>query len=258
MNAALAFAARWYSLPLLLLLWQASVSSGLVTSRLLPGLDVVWTAFATDIANGVLLEHASTTVTRALIGFGLAGIVGVALAAAMARVSIFARLFEPFFFFGYPVPKIALFPVFTFIFGIGSPSKIAFTFLECLYPVVVTSYLGFRGVQTRLIWTAENMGASPFTILRRVIVPATLPSILAGLRIALPMSITIVVVTEMIGDTKGLGYYVTIYSTRFRFANVYAGMLTIGVCGFVLDQLMLAARRRFVRWEKDDPRKLRR
>ena len=65
-------------------------------------------------------------------------LIGVPFAAAMARSATVRNLFEPIFFFGYPIPKIALFPVFTYVFGIGSPSKIAFTCLECLYPIVVT------------------------------------------------------------------------------------------------------------------------
>ena len=235
--------ARWYSIPLLLLLWQIGVSMGWITSRLLPSPVHIWEAMWTDVANGVLIYHASVTLGRAMAGFGLAVVIGILVGAAMARSKLFGRLFEPLFFVGYPVPKIALFPVFTFIFGIGSPSKIAFTFLECLYPIVVTTYLGIRGIRTRLIWTAENMGAGPMTILLRVIVPAALPSIFSGLRIALPLSIVIVVVTEMIGDTHGLGYYITIWSTRFRYANVYAGILTIGIIGFVLDQILSLVRR---------------
>jgi NitT/TauT family transport system permease protein len=244
--------ARWYSLPLLLAIWQVSVSSGLVTSRLLPSLLSVWDALVSETANGVLVHHAAVTIARALAGFALAAAAGVLLGAAMARSGLFGRLFEPFFFLGYPVPKIALFPIFTFIFGFGSPSKIAFTFLECLYPIVVTTYLGMRGIQTRLIWTAQNMGADRLTVLRRVIVPAAMPSIFAGLRIALPIAIVVVVVTEMIGDTQGLGYYVTIWGTRFRYANVYAGIITIGICGFVLDQLLGWSRRLVIRGQADE------
>ncbi len=162
------------------------------------------------------------------------------------------NLFEPIFFLGYPVPKIALFPVFTYIFGIGTPSKIAFTFLECLYPIVVTCYFGFRGVQTQLVWTGQNCGASRMTILRRVIFPAAMPSIFSGLRIALPVAIIVVVITEMIGDSIGLGYYITIWSTRFRFANVYAAIIVIGICGLALDQVLLALRHRVVYWQREE------
>jgi NitT/TauT family transport system permease protein len=242
---------RWYSIPLLLLLWQVAVGSGLVESRLLPSPARVWAELVTEIGNGQLIYHASVTVSRALTGFALAALVGIPFAAAMARSAVWRNLFEPIFFLGYPIPKIALFPVFTYIFGIGTPSKIAFTFLECLYPIVVTCYFGFRGIQTRLVWMGQNFGAGRAVILRRIILPAALPNIFAGLRVALPVAIIVVVITEMIGDSIGLGYYITIWSTRFSFANVYAAIFVIGVCGFVLDQALLLARRRAVYWQRE-------
>jgi NitT/TauT family transport system permease protein len=242
---------RWYSIPLLLLLWQVAVGSGLVESRLLPSPARVWTELVTEIGNGQLIYHASVTVSRALVGFALAALIGIPFAAAMARSAVWRNLFEPIFFMGYPIPKIALFPVFTYIFGIGTPSKIAFTFLECLYPIVVTCYFGFRGIQTRLVWTGQNFGASRGVILRRIILPAALPNIFAGLRVALPVAIIVVVITEMIGDSIGLGYYITIWSTRFSFANVYAAIFVIGVCGFVFDQALLLVRRRAVYWQRE-------
>jgi NitT/TauT family transport system permease protein len=242
---------RWYSIPLLLLVWELVVDSGLVQSRLLPSPVQVWWVLVAEVSGGQLVYHAAVTVSRALIGFALAALIGVPFAAAMARSALWRQLFEPIFFLGYPVPKIALFPVFTYIFGIGSPSKIAFTFIECLYPIVVTCFFGFRGIQTRLIWTAANFGASRAVILRRVILPAALPSIFAGLRVALPVAIIVVVITEMIGDSVGLGYYITIWSTRFSFANVYAAIVVIGVCGFLLDQALLMVRRRAVYWQRE-------
>jgi NitT/TauT family transport system permease protein len=243
---------EWYSIPLLLVLWQLAVTSGLVESRLLPSLTRVWSALLTDLGNGVLFQHAGVTLGRAAIGFALAAIVGVPFAAAMARSVTVRNLFEPIFFFGYPIPKIALFPVFTYVFGIGSPSKIAFTFLECLYPIVVTAYLGFRAIPNVLVWTAQNLGTPPRTVLWRVIFPAALPSIFAGLRIALPIAIIVVVLTEMIGDSRGLGYYLATSGTRFAFQNVYAAILVIGVCGFALDRALLWLRRRLVHWERED------
>jgi ABC-type nitrate/sulfonate/bicarbonate transport system permease component len=246
--------ANWYSIPLLLAIWQVAVTSGLVESRLLPSLVRVAEALVTELGNGNLVVHTAVTLARALAGFALAVALGIPFAAAMARSAAVRNLFEPIFFFGYPIPKIALFPVFTYVFGIGSPSKIAFTVIECLYPIVVTVYLGVRGIQTRLIWTAQNLGAPRGIVLRRVIFPAALPSIFSGLRIALPISIIVVVLTEMIGDSIGLGYYVTISSTRFAFQNVYAAILVIGLCGLVLDSGLLWGRRKAVHWQREDSR----
>jgi NitT/TauT family transport system permease protein len=241
---------RWYSIPLLLVIWYLAVESGLTTSRLLPSPSEVASELAAELGNGTLVYHAYITLSRALLGFALAVIAGVPFAALMARSATWRNLFEPIFFLGYPIPKIALFPVFVYLFGIGAFSKIAFTFLECLYPIVVTCYFGFRAIHTRLVWTAQNFGAKRMTILRRVILPAALPSIFAGLRVALPVAIIVVVLTEMIGDSIGLGYYIEVSSTRYEFENVYAAIIVIGICGFLLDRLLLLLRQRFVYWEK--------
>ncbi|HUZ71458.1 MAG TPA: ABC transporter permease [Stellaceae bacterium] len=246
--------AQWYSIPLLLVVWQLAVSSGLVESRLLPSVVSVWDTLVAQVGDGTLVYDAGVTIGRALAGFALAAVVGIPFAAAMARSQLWRNLFEPIFFFGYPVPKIALFPVFTYIFGFGTPSKVAFAFLECLYPIVVTSYLGFRGVETRLVWAARNFGAGRWTVLRRVVVPAALPSIFSGLRIALPVSIIVVVLTEMIGDSIGLGYYITVWGTRFTFQNVYAAIIIIGVCGYALDQCLVLVQRRVVHWQREASR----
>jgi NitT/TauT family transport system permease protein len=249
---ARALVLRWYSIPLLLLIWYLAVETGWTTSRLLPSPTLVWAELVDEVGSGTLLYHAYVTLSRALLGFLLAVAVGVPFAALMARSGLWRNLFEPIFFLGYPVPKIALFPVFVYVFGIGASSKVAFTFLECLYPIVVTCYFGFRSIQTRLVWTAQNFGARRAVILRRVILPAALPSVFAGLRVALPVAIIVVVLTEMIGDSIGLGYYIEVSSTRYKFANVYAAIIVIGVCGFVLDRLLLLLRHHLVYWQKGE------
>jgi NitT/TauT family transport system permease protein len=252
MKRVCALFGKWYSIPLLLAAWQLALASSLVTSRLLPGLDEVVKAFLHDIANGVLLDQAGVTLTRAIAGFAMAVVAGTALVGAMSMSPLFSRMVEPIFFLGYPVPKIALFPVFAFVFGVGSSSKIAFTFLECLYPIVISTHFGIRSVQVRLLWSAQNMGAGRLTTFRRVVIPAALPAIYSGLRIALPLSLTVVVVTEMISGTEGLGAYIIVWSTRFRYANVYAGILTIGICGMILDGLVVQSRRWLIPWQKEN------
>ena len=237
-----------YSIPLLLLLWELGAQLGLVTSRLLPPPSAILTAFIADVANTTLLAHAWTTVWRSVSGFVIGSMAGIIVGVLMARTRLFRMMMEPLVFLGYPVPKIALFPIFTFIFGFGALSKVAFISLECFYPVVVTTYFGVKGINTRLIWTASNFGASYGKIMRGVVLPAALPSIMSGLRIALPIAIIVAVLTEMIGDSAGLGHYISISATRFRFANIYAGILMVGLCGWALDALLARAQRRRLAW----------
>jgi NitT/TauT family transport system permease protein len=240
--------ARWYSIPLLLVIWQLVAISGLVSPRVLPSLGRVFTALYEDMASGNLPYHAGITLYRTLAGFAIGSAAGMLLGFALARVRWVEYLFEPVFFAGYPVPKIALFPIFTFIFGIGTPSKIAFAALECLYPVVVATHLATRGIGREIIWAGQNMGLRGRALVQHVLIPAALPGILGGLRIALPIGITVVVVTEMIGDTHGLGYYVGYAGTSFRPDKLYAGIITIGMVGLALDRILTALRHRMLRW----------
>jgi NitT/TauT family transport system permease protein len=243
---------RWYSIPLVLLIWYALVETGLVQSRLLPSPLRVWNMLVQEVGNGTLPFHAYITISRALTGFALAAVAGIAFAALMARSVTWRNLFEPIFFLGYPIPKIALYPIFVYVFGIGAAPKIAFAFLECLYPIVVTCYFGFRAIETRLIWTAQNFGAGRATVLRRVILPAALPSVFSGLRVALPVAIIVIVITEMIGDSIGLGYYIEVAGVRFAFDKVYAAIIVTGICGLILDRALLLLRRRIVYWQKGE------
>ena len=129
----------------------------------------------------------------------------------MGRSKLVAGLLDPLFSGTYAVPKLALFPIFIFVFGIGSLSKVALVFLECLYPIVIMSYHGARSVNRVLLWSAQNMGASRAETLRRVVIPATAPFIFAGFRVAVPVAMIVVVITEMVSSADGLGYLV-IYS----------------------------------------------
>ena len=98
--------------------------------------------------------------------------VGIFLGILMGRSKTVAGLLDPLFSGTYAVPKLALFPIFIFVFGIGSLSKVALVFLECLYPIVIMSYAGARSVHRVYLWSAQNMGASRADILRRVVIPA--------------------------------------------------------------------------------------
>src|SRR5262249_59396187 len=127
---------------------------------------------------------------RAIGGFALAAVVGVALGVLMGRSSIAAACLGPIFSGTYPIPKIALFPVFIYLFGIGSLSKVVLIFLECLYPIVVTTYAGSRAVNRVLLWSAANMGASRGRILWRGVVSAAPPLLFSGLCVRLPLVLT--------------------------------------------------------------------
>src|SRR3990172_1883184 len=180
---------RWYPVAVVLLAWEALSRSGLVSRRLVPGLADIAQAFAANMASGDIPFHAGISLGRALSGFCLSIAAGVVLGVLMARVRWVETVFEPVFSFGYPVPKIALYPIFIFVFGLGSLSKVALIFLECLYPITLNTYYGMNWVGRIHVWEARNMGATPGQIFWRVLIPSAGPYIFSGFRIALPIAL---------------------------------------------------------------------
>jgi len=248
-DAALRFLGRWYAVPLLLAVWEILSRTGAVSKRLMPSLVDIAAALVAAITNGDLLFHAGISLGRALAGYALAVVAGVLLGVAMARSRLFEALLEPSFSFSYPVPKIALYPIFIFVFGLGSLSKVMLVFLECLYPITINTYYGVRQVDRVQVWTARNMGATEPQIFWRVLLPAAAPTIFAGMRIALPISLIIVIITEIIGESRGLGYYISYASASFEYATAFAGIFAVAAIGFVLDRLLVAVRNRVIFWQ---------
>ena len=242
---------RYYSVLVVLVVWELIAHSGRVNPRLFPSLETIAQELWRLVESQVIFHHAAATLFRVIVGFGLAAAAGVVLGFLMARVAFFNRAFEPLFSFGYPIPRVALYPIFVFVFGLGHLSKVALIFLECLYPIAVNTYYGTRAVNERYVWAARNMGASEAQVFRRVIVPAALPQIFAGLRIALPVALVIAILTEMIGATEGLGYLIARASASLSRSQVFAGVAVIAVIGFVLDRGLAVIRRRLIFWEKE-------
>jgi ABC-type nitrate/sulfonate/bicarbonate transport system permease component len=233
-----------------LLAWELMARSGLWSPLLFPSLASIGRELG-RLASGTdgLLE-AWTSLERALGGFALAAVLGVLIGMLMGRSAFIAGLLEPLFSGTYAVPKLALFPIFIFIFGIGSLSKVALVFLECLYPMVIITSQGARNVNRVLLWSAQNMGASRSEILRRVVIPATAPFIFAGLRVALPVALIVVIITEMVSSADGLGYLVIYALSSLKTDRMLAVVVVIALLGLALDWLLVLLRDRLVYWEK--------
>src|SRR5919201_1741607 len=153
---------------LLLAAWEVAARSGLWSPILFPSLVRIGREFWLFVSQPDGFWQTWTSLYRTFSGFVLAAVAGVALGMLMGRSPWVAGLLDPLFSGTYAVPKLALFPIFIFVFGIGSLSKVALVFLECLYPIVIMSYHGARDVNRALLWSAQNMGASRGETLRRV------------------------------------------------------------------------------------------
>lgn len=232
--------------------WELAARSGLWSPLLFPSLVKIGAELAAFMTGPEGLHEAWVSLYRALGGFALAAVVGVFLGMLMGRSALAASLLDPVFSGTYAVPKLALFPIFIFVFGIGSLSKVALIFLECLYPIVIMTYHGARAVNRVLVWSAQNMGASRGAILRRVVFPATAPYIFAGFRVALPVAMIVVVITEMISSADGLGYAVIYALSSLRTDRMLAVVVVISLLGLALDRVLVLLRGRLIYWDKLD------
>jgi ABC-type nitrate/sulfonate/bicarbonate transport system permease component len=252
-GAGLATVARSAALVGLALVgWELLARSGLTSRILVPSLVSIGWELGQLVSRTQSLGEAWQSLHRALVGFALAAVVGAALGVVMGRSALAAACFNPLLAGTYPIPKIALFPIFIFLFGIGSLSKVLLVFLECLYPIVVTTYAGSRAVDRVLLWSAANMGASPVQVLWRVVVPATAPYVFAGFRIALPIAMIVVIITEMISSADGLGYLAMYALASFKTDRMLAVVVAIALLGLGLDRLLVLVRDRLVGWERLD------
>jgi NitT/TauT family transport system permease protein len=236
----------------LLLAWEAASRSGLWNPLLFPSLVKISNELFVFLTKPEMLHEAWISLYRALAGFGLAAAVGVPLGMVMGRSRLAGELLDPVFSGTYAVPKLALFPIFVFALGIGSLSKVALVFLECLYPIVIVTAQGARGVNRVLLWSAGNLGASSASALARVVVPASAPFIFAGFRVALPISLIVVIITEMVSSADGLGYLVIYALSSLRTDRMLAVVVVIAALGYLLDKAVVLARDRLIYWEKLD------
>jgi NitT/TauT family transport system permease protein len=235
-----------------LVAWEAAARSGRWSKLLFPSLENIFKELGLFFTKTEMLSEILVSLERALGGFALAAALGILLGLLMGRSKLVAELLDPLFSGTYAVPKLALFPIFIFVFGIGSLSKVALVFLECLYPIVVMSYAGARSVPEKLLWSAQNMGASRAAILRRVVIPATAPFIFAGFRVAVPVAMIVVVITEMVASADGLGYQVIYAMSSLRTDRMLAVVVVIAALGYALDKTVVLLRDRLIYWEKLD------
>ena len=243
---------RFALIGVVALAWEAAARSGLWSPLLFPSLERVFNELILFFSRSESLLQAWVSLYRAFAGFALAAVVGVSTGILMGRSRFLASLLDPLFSGTYAVPKLALFPIFIFIFGIGSLSKVALVFLECLYPIVIITYHGARDVNRVLLWSAQNLGAGRGTILRRIVIPAAAPHIFAGFRVALPVAMIVVVITEMISSADGLGYAAMYALSSLKTDRMLAVVVVISLVGLLLDWALVQLRDRLVYWEKLD------
>jgi len=231
--------------------WELVARSGAVTPFMLPALSAVIERIWHDLVAGDLPINTAVTLYRALAGFLIGAVAGIALGVAVSRNGLAHWFFDPIISAGFPMPKIAFLPVVILWLGVYDLSKISMVAVEAIFPVVTATIVGIRGVERELLWSARNMGASERELLWQIAFPAALPQIITGLQVALPIALIVAIVTEMYMGGYGLGGAM---NTASRFADsrgVFAGIVEIAVIGYAMVKGVSMARRRLLLWHQE-------
>ncbi len=253
--AALRTIALALSFPILLVvLWDRAVA--LTGTKLVPSpgqvavmmYDFAFGGIYDDAFSATILIHVWKSMQRVYGGFLLAAVIAIPLGLLIGRIKILRDLLDPTISLLRPIPVTAWLPLSMIFFGLGPNAAIFLVFLGAFYPILLNTVFGVRSVDPRLFEAAAMLGCSGPAMFRQVVLPAALPSILNGLRVANGFAWILIVVGEMTGVPTGLGSVIMDGRTLSRTDLVITGMIVIGACGFLTDRLIVAASNRLLAW----------
>lgn len=232
------------------LIWEAIARSGAVHPLLLAPPSSVSASIIKLLLNGELVRHTKASLTRALVGFLIGSAIAIPHGITIAWFKRIEETSSPIIDLFRPVPIAALIPVFLLWFGIGETSKIALIAYGCYFPVVLNTIAGVKNVDANLIKVVKLFGANRLQTLTKVVLPAALPFILTGLRYSLSLSLILLVISEMIAAREGLGYLILDAEYTFKTEVMFAGIVSIGIIGFVLNEAMVKAEEKLTKWKR--------
>jgi ABC-type nitrate/sulfonate/bicarbonate transport system permease component len=193
-------------------------------------------------------ENFWPSLKRLLVGFGLAAVVSVAVGAAIGRSRKFGQYVEPIIHFVRAVPPPAFLPLFIILLGIEDIQKIVLISIGVFPPILLNTIEGVRSIDPQQFDTADVLQISRRRRITHVILPAAAPKIFAGLRISMSIAVILMVISELFAATNGLGFRILQSSRQFRYVELWAGIVVLGVVGTVLNGLLVLVERRVLRW----------
>lgn len=239
-------------LPLLIVAaaWEMAAQAKLLPAYLFPSVSSIAARFAILIQGDLLVESART-LGRVATGWGCAIVIGLSVGLLMARVVTAKALIDPLLKSLYPMPKTALIPIIILWLGLGNAANIALIFIGCMLPIVVATYNAAREVDHHLVWSARFLGASEIRIVRTVVIPASMPQVLNGIRTALALGFVLVMSAELVMAQNGLGHLIYLTGENGDYAGMFAGIAMIAIMGFVADWLFQLVMQRLVFWAEE-------
>jgi NitT/TauT family transport system permease protein len=235
-------------IALLIALWQVASMRGWMSPILAPAPSQVAASLWTMIESGALWTNLKASLLRLLGGWGLGTAAGLALGFAIGLTTLFRSTGVPLVAALFPIPKIAMLPLFILWFGIGEGSKIATIAFGVFFPTVVACYGGVDGVDRTLVRMGRSFGLSSWSILMKIVLPGALPAILSGFRISASIGIILLVAAEMIGAQHGVGALILLSGNLMMTDQLLAGVVVLSVMGLTVSALIAWLERRLLAW----------
>ncbi|MEZ5653555.1 MAG: ABC transporter permease [Burkholderiaceae bacterium] len=242
---------RWVGVAVfvvLILIAEWGTRAGWISALTLPRPSEVLRTFQELYASGLLFKHLGPSLSRlglgALIGVG----VGVAIGLMIGLLSYVRAGLVPVVAAMFPIPKIALLPLFVIWFGIGEASKVALIAFGTFTPTAVATYGAVDNVDRTLIRMGQSFGLSWWSIVRKIVLPGAMPGILSGLRISLAIAIILLVAAEMLGAEYGIGAYILQAGSLYDLERLFVGVAILSLLGVLVNAAVGLVERRLLRW----------
>ncbi|MCV0352122.1 MAG: ABC transporter permease [Nitratireductor sp.] len=232
----------------ILAVWELGSRSGFISPIALPAPSEAFGALVDLFQTGMLWKHLGASLYRLVVGWTLGSLLGIAVGLFIGLFSLARAGLLPLVSALFPVPKIALLPLFIIWFGIGEGSKVATILFGTFFPTVIATYGGVDNVDRNLIRMGQSFGMSWLSIVRKIILPGAMPAILSGFRISASIAIVLLVAAEMIGAEFGVGAYILMAGALFALDQLIAGVALLSLIGLIIAWLIGKLEKRLLSW----------
>lgn len=232
----------------LILVAEWGTREGWITALTLPKPSDVLQTFIELYQSGLLFKHLVPSLSRLAVGAAIGASVGISVGVLIGLFSYIRSGLVPLVAAVFPIPKIALLPLFVIWFGIGEGSKYALIAFGTFTPTVVATYGAVDNVDRTLIRMGQSFGLSWWSIVRKIVLPGAMPGILSGLRISLAIAIILLVAAEMLGAEHGIGAYILEAGSLYDLERLFVGVVILSALGVIVSALIGFAERRILRW----------
>jgi ABC-type nitrate/sulfonate/bicarbonate transport system permease component len=188
---------------------------------------------------------------RLAVGYGLCVVLGVGLGLVLGAFRLVQQAVQPFMEFLRVLPSVALIPFGILVFGIGDTMKVFIIVVGAIWPILLNTIDGVRGVDRGMLEMARAYSVSRWGRIRDIVIPATMPRVAAGMRTSLSIAIILMVVSEMVASRDGVGYFVLESQRRFAISDMWTGIVMLGIVGYLANFLFVQVERRVLRWHRE-------